>query len=379
MMNAFTLRFAWRTWFLVAAAWAGGCGGGGGGQPASGGGGGSGGGTGGTSGKGSSGGSTSDAASTSTDGNDAAPSYEAATAACRADRTLGPGGLTALQKKKAEMLTSIWENSTTVLQYGYCENINDGRGYTCGRAGFCTSPECGDLLKVVECFDAKVMGPTNLLTKYQPAIKAAKGADTTGIDKIGTFAGSPPKVPVAMAGDWYKTTVDPATGPAFKACQDMQADALYFLPAMELASQYGLQTALAKAEIYDAAINHGADGADAFAKKATAATGVGKSKAALSQDDESTWLKSFLEIRLAALAADMTWREAVDRDTLYEKLRQQGNFDLCGPISNDDATKAINLFPGKGYLDSKYPPCLIIPDGTVTGDPLCTSADGSGN
>ena len=148
---------------------------------------------------------------------------------------------------------------------------------------------------------------------------------------------------------------------------------------METAKEYGVQTALTKAELYDAAVNHGS--ADRFAKQATQATGFPKSVPAttpMSIEEESAWLKSFLSLRLDVLAKNRTWKEAVDRDTLYEKLRQQGNWDLCGPVVTDPSTKAMNMFPGKGYIDSQYPSCTILPDGAVTGDPLCISPYGNG-
>jgi Glycosyl hydrolase family 46 len=45
-------------------------------------------------------------------------------------------GLTPDQKRRAEQLTSIFENDTTELQYAYVEDLHDGRGITAGRAGF---------------------------------------------------------------------------------------------------------------------------------------------------------------------------------------------------------------------------------------------------
>ncbi len=35
-------------------------------------------------------------------------------------------------------LTSLFENSSPVLAYGYIEDIGDGRGYTFSFIGFCT-------------------------------------------------------------------------------------------------------------------------------------------------------------------------------------------------------------------------------------------------
>src|SRR5690348_1229720 len=52
--------------------------------------------------------------------------------------------LTSVQKARAEMLTSLFENGTPVTQYAFAQDIGDGRGITAGRAGFTTGT--GDLL-----------------------------------------------------------------------------------------------------------------------------------------------------------------------------------------------------------------------------------------
>ena len=46
--------------------------------------------------------------------------------------------LTSDQKRRAEELTSIFENDTIELQYAYTEDLHDGRGITSGRVGFTT-------------------------------------------------------------------------------------------------------------------------------------------------------------------------------------------------------------------------------------------------
>ena len=215
-----------------------------------------------------------------------------------------PLGMTALQKKKAEMLTSLWENGTTVLKYAYCENIGDGRGYTSGRAGFCTGT--GDALEVLRCFDASFgTGGANKLHKYVPALAAigdklvATGhpqADTRAIDAIGPYA-----------ADWISSANDPSTAAAFDACQDRITSRLYFEPGLEVAKRWGLTTALAKAALYDAEINHGTDGVEALAKKANADTGNASqtpARAPLPIAAQSAWLQSFLAHRAATLGAD---------------------------------------------------------------------------
>src|SRR4051794_21747519 len=47
-------------------------------------------------------------------------------------------------QRVAEAITSVFENSTTELQYGYSVELDDGRGVTAGRAGFTSGT--GDLV-----------------------------------------------------------------------------------------------------------------------------------------------------------------------------------------------------------------------------------------
>ena len=80
----------------------------------------------------------------------------------------------------AEMV-SVFENGTPEIQYAYIENLDDGRGYTAGRAGFCTG--CGDLLTVVQSYTAQV--PDNPLATYLPTLTrlaAASDDSTNGLD-----------------------------------------------------------------------------------------------------------------------------------------------------------------------------------------------------
>ncbi len=64
--------------------------------------------------------------------------------------TVFAAGLNKDQKRRAEQLTSIFENGKTEIQYGYVEALDDGRGF--GRAGFTTAT--GDALEVVRSIHA---------------------------------------------------------------------------------------------------------------------------------------------------------------------------------------------------------------------------------
>ena len=99
--------------------------------------------------------------------------------------TPGSGSWSAAQRPDvdhviAEMV-SVFENSTPEIQYAYVENLDDGRGYTAGRAGFCTG--CGDLLTVVQKYTAQA--PDNPLARYLPTLTrlaAASSDSTEGLD-----------------------------------------------------------------------------------------------------------------------------------------------------------------------------------------------------
>lgn len=279
------------------------------------------------------------------------------------------GALTPLQKHKAEMLTSIWENSTTVLQYPYCENIHDGRGYTSGRAGFCSGT--GDAIQVVECFDTAFGTANNPMAKYMPALIQINNAfNSTGQDQGST---APLDAVGNYCSDWAKTANDAATAPKFKACQDQIVDALYYKPALAQAKKWGLVTALTIAELYDAEINHGDDGVAALVKQANTDVGNTAQKppsSPLSLADESAWLHAFLMRRLKLLESDATWSASEDRVVTYEQLRLQNNFDLAAKIETN--AKAFQMYPGQGYKDSGYPDCVIAPNGDVSGDASCT-------
>jgi chitosanase len=299
-------------------------------------------------------------------GHNSAQLDASATDASAVDASTLPTLLTALQKRKAEMLTSIWENGTTVLQYGYCENIRDGRGYTSGRAGFCTGT--GDAVLVVRCFDAATSA-SNGLHKYLPALTALETAfnnsgnnqgQTSTLDTVGGYC-----------ADWLSTTTG-SQGTAFKSCQDQIVDMLYFQPAVQAAKKWGVVRPLTIAALYDAEINQGDDGVAALIKQAN--TDVGNNAqiipaAPLALAAESTWLDKFLLRRLALLKGDATWKDSVDRAAQYQVLRTQGNWDLDQRIVSD--AKAKTLYPSAGYIDSGYPRCVIAPDGSVTGDAAC--------
>jgi chitosanase len=291
-------------------------------------------------------------------------SFTAANVRVQSDSCGGtsPGpGLTANQKKVAEALTSIWENDTPVLDYAYSENIWDGRGYTNGRAGFCTGT--GDAIQVVQCYRGlRTEANGNRLAKYWNALTVINNrflstgqsqASTSELDAVGNWT-----------ADWAASFNTAATKADFQRCQDQVSDALYYTPTMTEASKWGLTQALTKAALYDAAINHGFSGLQDLIRKANTAAGNSGQVAPVvgyNGITESAWLQRFLEKRRDVLASDSTWIEAVDRVAAYEKQRRRGNWDLGTALRND--VRARDCW-GTSYPASGYTVRNINPDGT---------------
>src|SRR3954453_11884016 len=76
-------------------------------------------------------------------------------------------GLTHAQRLRVDKLISEFENSTPVIQYCYVVALDDGRGYTVGRAGFTSAT--GDLLDVAERYTQAV--PDNPLADLLPRLR----------------------------------------------------------------------------------------------------------------------------------------------------------------------------------------------------------------
>jgi chitosanase len=266
------------------------------------------------------------------------------------------------QKAVAEAITSIWENDTPKLDYAYSENIHDGRGYTSGRAGFCTGT--GDAILVIQCYDKlRTAAQGNVMAKYMPALVAIdKKFESTGKDQGST---APLDAIGNWPSDWAKSYDNAATRADFEKCQDQIVDELYYTPAMKTAEKWGLVTALSKAALYDAFINHGEDGVHALVKAANSAVGNSAQVAPVVGHKgitEDAWLQRFLEKRRDVLAGDSTWVDAIDRVAGYEKQRRRKNWDFSHPVEND--VRAKDCWPGKGYKSSGYTVRIINPDAT---------------
>jgi len=236
------------------------------------------------------------------------------------DCGLAPAELTGDARRRAEQLTSLFENRTIVLRYDYIEALGDGRGYTAGRAGFTTGT--GDFLDVVERYTAQV--GDNPLSPYLPRLRVLAAAESGSITGL-----------TGLPAAWAAAAADEAQ----RAVQDAVVNDDYYVPAMNAAACSGATLPLSMAFLYDTVIQHG-DGNDADSMGSilertrrtmhgTPATGVG----------ELVWLRALMAERrkdLARACAASTrkeWADSVDRVDAFRALFDAGAISLDGPLS----------------------------------------------
>ncbi|MEV0225968.1 chitosanase [Streptomyces sp. NPDC050704] len=222
----------------------------------------------------------------------------------------GQTGLAAPDKKDlAQRIVSSAENSSLDWrdQYGYIEDIGDGRGYTAGIIGFTTGTH--DLLTLVERYTGS--RPDNALARYLPALREVDGSDShEGLDPGFTEA-------------WKAESAIPA----FRRAQDSERDRVYFTPAVRLAQRDGLGT-LGQFIYYDAMVMHGPGTdpgfyglrKDAMAEADTPTEG----------GDEKAYLDIFLDTRRKVMRAEK--RDTTRIDTAQRQFLYDDNLGLETPL-----------------------------------------------
>jgi chitosanase len=250
--------------------------------------------------------------------------------------------LTAGQKTKAAQLTNIWEYSSPNLMtssYGQCENINDQRGFTAGRAGFCTGT--GDAIVVVQCYNA--VKPGNPLAAFLPALVdiekrfVMRNGELTGVPKGGDTTGLN-----GYCAAWKGLGNDAA----FKACQDSVIDAVYYGAALKKMLDRKMGKALTLVSLWDAQIMHGeTDPGFGTAVMMANADKVVKLSENPTLEEESNWLGAFHKIRAQIMTTRGEWRPNIYRVATYEQLRKAGNMDFKGCVKTGGVS-ASTYWPG---------------------------------
>jgi len=212
-------------------------------------------------------------------------------------------------KTVMDQIISCFENSTPVIQYNSVVDLNDGRGYTCGKAGFTTAD--GDALGVVTQYNH---GPIMQVVPILQTLQQQNSDDVKALDADG------------FSQLWENACNDPA----FTRAQDYICDTEYFTPAYNLATRYKCDSNLGVLCFYDTAVEHGADGGPDSLQDIIKRTLNG------GQDLDLT---AFLVTRKAVLenpqdpTTTEAWRESIDRVNVLLQFITDENWDLKTPIT----------------------------------------------
>ncbi len=212
------------------------------------------------------------------------------------------------KKEIAMKLVSSAENSSTNwrAQFGYIEDIKDGRGYTGGIIGFCSGTH--DMYELVQYYTSQK--PNNILAKYLPALKKVDGTSShKGLDPTFTK-------------DWKTAAKDKA----FQDAQEHERDRVYFNPSLKQAKADGLPI-LGQFAYYDAAVMHGPDGMRSIRSRA-----LKKAKSPAQGGDVVKYLNAFLDQRVKEMKKEAAHEDTSRVDTAQRKFLREGNLNLHTPL-----------------------------------------------
>jgi chitosanase len=233
-----------------------------------------------------------------------------------------------------EKINSVFENDSTTPSYTYCENLDDGRGFTFGKIGFTTAN--GDGYELIKEYCA--VNPNSGLKQYLPTLKQLANDEDENTDNLQGFE-------QAWANEAMQTA----------AVQDKLAYEVYGKPAVDYCNTLGLKSTMAIAFLYDTIVQHG-DGDDDDSIGALLSRTIEEMGGSISGKDkdgndceiitnpEIEFLDAFLVQRRKCLenpANEDTkeeWAESADRVTALKNLLDTENLDLTGSIhikSND--------------------------------------------
>jgi chitosanase len=192
--------------------------------------------------------------------------------------------------------------------------------------------QSGSMLEVIEKYTAKE--PANELAQYIPRLREL---NQTTIHEVTGMPG--------FVEAWQRAAQDPL----MQQTQDEAVD-MTFNPAMLVAEQLGLHTALGKLIIYDAMVQHGLGDADPDGLVAI----IRRTQARLQGDpahsaNEKKWLRVFGEERRKILACAnepetrQTWAPSVERVDFLNRIYDSGNFHLDGPIDAGDFFDGVQI------------------------------------
>jgi chitosanase len=225
----------------------------------------------------------------------------------------GPGGLAAPAEKEIAMeLVSSAENSTLEWrrEYGYIEDIGDGRGYTGGLIGFCSGT--GDMLALVRSY--VTAEPGDPLARFLPALRRVDGsASHRGLGR-----------PFVAA--WRRAAADPV----FQRLQRRERDRVYFDPAVRRAKADGLGP-LGQFIYYDAIVMHG-PGSSYSSFGGIRARAIARAPTPAQGGSEVRYLNAFLDVRRALMKTEAKHGDTSRIDDEQRRFLREGNLGLHPPL-----------------------------------------------
>lgn len=209
-------------------------------------------------------------------------------------------------------LVSSAENSTTNYhrQYGYIEDIGDGRGYTAGIIGFTTAN--GDLRQVIQRY-VHLNPNHNALKPYLPALKSAVGSSTHhGLGR-----------PFIKA--WHQAAKDPQLTQA----ENYILDAECLNPVLRAAKQDNLSP-LGQYIYYDAMVVHG-PGKDKSSFGGIRRQAKRLAKTPRQGGNETHYLQAFLKARTPIMRQEAAHHDLSRLNAQRQFIRDK-NFQLQRPL-----------------------------------------------
>ncbi len=223
-------------------------------------------------------------------------------------------------------LTSVFENGNPKFDYAYIENLQDGRGFTAGRVGFCTGTH--DLVQVARLY--KNYKPVNPLEPYLPRLEELDQSGSDSVKGLKNFDKA-----------WKQSAKDPE----MRCAQDRITEKLYSLPAMKRAEDLGVKLPFGKAMIYDTIVMHGeGDDPDGLPALLSHTTKELKGQTPKTGADERAWLAKFADVRKQDLlhpsnpATQTEWSQNAKRASILKQMLLSQDYDeLAGPMKIDNA------------------------------------------
>lgn len=229
----------------------------------------------------------------------------------------------------AQRLTCLFETGHSQLSTAYIENLGDGRGYTCGWAGFTTADE-----EVVQCVEAYTrLVPDNPLAPLLPELRRLQAQASDDVSRLNE---------TGFPALWQEAS----TKDEFNEVYAGVVHRIFGEPTLEHARQLGLQSPVAYAILFDSCIQHG-NGGDPDSLPSM----IERTRQAAGEpgEHETAWLQALLETRRQTLLhphnlkTQAEWSRSVSRvDALLLLLQQNPQLQPPLRVKSREHDEEIN-------------------------------------